>query len=190
MSLVFGILVGEMSFLLLLLLPLPFPVRSKINSATTAITRTSNFKVGLIFTTFVLGLQFVDCVNKLQRYSMAGPYFTSFSQAANSNMLYDQLASKFYAQRNLYISGAVLYLEASIYTVITIMRKMVKKETEYRAVTNIRKDEFDSPESKAEEFRNLIKQKDIDIAALKKQLNGAQKQYDSLNEEVPKGKDD
>lgn len=190
MSLVFAILLGEMAFLLVLVLPLPFPVRTKINDATSAVTRTSNFKIGLFFVTFVLGLQFADCLQRLNRHGSSSPYFTSFSQAANSNLLYDQLASKFYAQRNLYISGAVLYLEVSIYTVITIIRKMVKKEAEYRSVTNIHQKNFKNTDDEAEEYRNLIKQKELDIATLRKQLNGSQKQYDSLNESIEKKKDD
>lgn len=184
MSLVFGVLVAQMAFLLLLLLPLPHPLRVRIMKVVDAMQRNSNLKVGLVFTTVLLGLQFWDCVNKLTKYSHnKNPYYAN----TLGGMLSDQLASKFYAQRNLYISGAVLYLEVAIGTVVTILRKLVKKEAEIRASS---KKDGSSDASEADKYRELIRQKEVDIAAFKKQISGLQTAYDGLTEPEVRSKDD
>lgn len=191
MSLVFGLLIFEMGYLLLLMVPLPFPVRQRLVNGSVKLNQSRNFKSGWAFTTVMLGLQFIDCVQKLQKYHSAEG---SLQSRDLGPARYDQLASKFYSQRNLYITGAVLYLEISIVTVVTILKKLVKKEELYRAATSAEtgvdaKHTSDDKEEAAE-LRKLIKQKEDDIAVFKKQLEGVQKQYDSLNESELRTKSD
>lgn len=192
MSLVFGLLVAEMSFLLLLLLPLPHIVRVRILDFSAKLGQNKNFKVGLLFTTVLLGLQFTDCVNKLRRfYNIENPYFAQHNtqpQMANT-LLYDKLASKFYAQRNLYITGAVLYLELSINTVVSILRKLVFKENSYRELSKAA-GSTDAEDEQIRSLREEISRKETDIATLKKQLNGLQSAYDGLNAGETKSKDE
>lgn len=191
MSLVFGLLIFEMGYLLLLMVPLPFPVRQRLVNGSVKLNQSRNFKSGWAFTTVMLGLQFIDCVQKLQRYhSVDG----SFQVRDAGPARYDQLASKFYSQRNLYITGAVLYLEISIVTVVTILKKLVQKEELYRAATTaetgLSDKHTDDNKEEAAKLRELIKQKENDIAVFRKQLDGAQKQYDSLNVSETIGKSD
>lgn len=185
MSLVFGALVGQMVILSLLLLPLPLRVRSKILDVSEFLQNSTNFKVGIVFSTSLLALSLFDCVNRLRKFDNFGnqPYFTNFAQQMSGSLSYDQLATKFYTQRNLYINGAVLFLQVSIHTIIGILRKLVKKETEYRALNNIDKNEFNNEGEQIQQFKDLIKQKEIDIETFKKQINGLQKSYNDLNPE-------
>lgn len=76
----------------------------------------------------------------------------------------EQLASKFYSQRNLYISGAVLYLELAIYTVSTIVRKLVAKQDRLQSLSV---GEFADESEEIEKYKQLIKQKDQEIEKLK-----------------------
>lgn len=191
MSLVFGLLVFEMSYLLLLLVPLPFAVRQKLVNGSVRLNQSKNFKSGWAFTTVMLGLQFIDCVQKLNKYHTSD----GFPQSREvGTARYDQLASKFYSQRNLYITGAVLYLEVSIFTVVTILKKLVAKEELYRAATSVETGKGDSQTSdqqeEAAELRKLIKEKENDIATFRKQLEGVQRQYDSLNPAEVRSKSD
>lgn len=192
MTLVFSMLITQMAFLLVLLLPLPYVVRARILDGYALFRGNSNVKVGFVFTIILLGLQFVDCVNKLRKFSnLDNPYFSQFTsgQLRSGGLLYDQLASKFYAQRNLYITGAVLYLSMAINTVISILVKLVHKETSYRALSKSMK----STESEDEEIRSLrdkITKKEVDIATLKKQLKGLQTAYDGLNDSKINAKDE
>ncbi|KAK6463854.1 ER 25 kDa transmembrane protein [Scheffersomyces coipomensis] len=178
LSLVFGAMVIQMITLLVLLLPLPYPVRAKIIDFTFVLQKSQNFKVGVIFAVLLLILQFLDCVNRLKKigdYS-GSPYFTTgVATETNRTLSYDQLATKFYSQRNLYLSGAVLYLMVAIGTVITIVRKLVKKETEYRTLLS-----SEDNEGEVEKYKQLIKLKEKDIATFKKQLSGLQTAYNDL----------
>lgn len=192
MTLVFGILMAEMSFLLLLLLPLPHVLRSRILDGCAVLRLNANFNVGLIFVTALLGLQFFDCLNKLKRYSMIeNPYFAQHNTAPQmaGTLLFDQLASKFYAQRNLYITGAVLYLELSINTVVSILRKLVLKENLYRKAS-IESEDTTKEDEQVRELREQISKKQVDIDTLKKQLKGLQSAYDGLTDVKAISKDE
>lgn len=187
MTMVFGALLTQMVIVSILLVPLPYIVRSKIVNVWASVRKNSNFKVGLIFVSGILVLQFVDCVQKLQKFhrkqnldSIAGPQL-------GGGLLLDQLASKFYAQRNLYLSGAVLYLGLSIHTVLLIVGKLVAKETLYRtAQKEVQKDGSEEIDT----LKEKIRKRDVEIAAMKKQIEGVQKAYDSLTESAERSKDD
>lgn len=197
MSLVFGALILEMVTLLLMVLPLPHPVRVKIIDISILLRNLKNFKIGLWFTVILLSMQFMDCIQRLQRFGHLGnPYFALNSQNNQfGTMSYDQLASKFYSQRNLYITGAVLYLMLAIFTVSTILKKLVSKETEFRKLSS-GEAKGDSKVANEEElnevakYKKLIEQKETDIATLKKQIGGLQKSYDDLNPSQPIEKDE
>lgn len=187
MTMVFGALLTQMVIVSILLVPLPYIVRSKIVNVWASVRKNSNFKVGLIFISGILVLQFVDCVQKLQKFhrkqnldSIAGPQL-------GGGLLLDQLASKFYAQRNLYLSGAVLYLGLSIHTVLLIVGKLVAKETLYRtAQKDVQKDGSEEIAT----LKEQIRKRDVEITAMKKQIEGVQKAYDSLTESTERSKDD
>ena len=81
MSLVFGALILEMVTLLLMVLPLPHPVRVKIMDIATVLRNLKNFKIGFWFTVILLSMQFADCIQRLQRFGTLGnPYFALNSQ--------------------------------------------------------------------------------------------------------------
>ncbi|ABN66277.2 ER 25 kDa transmembrane protein [Scheffersomyces stipitis CBS 6054] len=189
MSLVFATLIGQMVVLLLLVLPLPHPIRAKIVDITWVLQKSQNFKVGVAFSIILLVLQFLDCVNRLKRISgYSDPFFVSSNDHRNptQQLTYDQLATKFYSQRNLYLSGAVLYLMLAIGIVITIVRKLVKKESEYRSLLAGKKTKYESEDGEVEKYKQLISLKEQDIQAFKKQLRGLQTAYDTLSPEEQK----
>lgn len=104
-------------------------------------------------------------------------------------MLSDQLASKFYAQRNLYITGAVLYLSMAINTVVSILEKLVRKESSFRELSKST-NSTDIDDEEIRSLRDQILKRNVDIATLKKQLKGLQTAYDGLNKSEMNAKDD
>ncbi|GEQ71305.1 hypothetical protein JCM33374_g4987 [Metschnikowia sp. JCM 33374] len=181
MNLVFGALVTQMAIVAILLVPLPYPVRLRIVNGWAALRKNANFKVGSIFVSGIMILQFTDCVQKLQKYHRTEHLDMGVGLSP------DKLASKFYAQRNLYLSGAVLYLGLSIHTVFSIMGKLVAKETSYRAA---QKEAVKDDSKEISALKESIKKRDIEIAAMKKQIEGVQKAYDALTESTERSKDD
>lgn len=190
MSLVFGTLLLQMTVLLVILLPLPLKARKAIVNIAESLKLLKNFNIGLWFSLILLGLQFADCFNRLQRFSHIGnPYFLISSRDIDySSISYDQLASKFYSQRNLYLTGAVLYLTLAINTILGILKKLVTKATEYNKISLEGTEETES--SEAEKLKSEIQLKEASITGLKKQIEGLQKSYDSLNESKPVSKED
>ncbi|CCE89068.1 Piso0_001866 [Millerozyma farinosa CBS 7064] len=190
MSLIFGTLLLQMTALLVILLPLPLKARKAIVNMAESLKSSKNFNIGLWFSLILLGLQFADCFNRLQRFSHIGnPYLLVSSRDIDySAISYDQLASKFYSQRNLYLTGAVLYLTLAINTVLGILKKLVSKATEYNKISSEGTEETEP--SEAEKLKSEIKSKDASITGLKKQIEGLQTSYDSLNETKSVSKED
>lgn len=178
MSIVFATLVAQMSFLFVLVTPLPFAVRKQVVDFTFFLQKNKHYNMFVSFFLLLMGLQTADCVQKLQRFHKTqNPYF---AENVNKPLSYDQLASKFYAQRNLYISGAVLYLTIATYTVVTIVRKLVVKEEAIRLVES---GKVASPNEAddAAKLQQKLDKKEKEISALQKQVDGLQRQYNSLN---------
>lgn len=188
MSLVFGVLVAQMAVLFIFLLPMPLSIRKNLVNGAAAVRLNANFKVGLVFSSILMTLQFMDCLKKLQRFAhIENPYFAQMNTARGGDMLYDQLALKFYAQRNLYITGAVLYLGLSINSVVSILRNLVFKQIELRKLQLQPK--ADDSETLAK-LRKELSQREINIETMKKQIKGAQAAYDSLTPLTERSKDD
>ncbi|ODV77686.1 uncharacterized protein CANTADRAFT_279185 [Suhomyces tanzawaensis NRRL Y-17324] len=168
MLIIFGLLILQMSLLVVLLLPLPHIVRVRLIKISDSLEKNPNFTVVLVFSIILLGMQFLDCLNKLKRFTDHGDVWN-----------HDQMASKFYAQRNLYLTGAVLYLYLAIYTVVRTVKKLVAKESEYRKLASVPQPSEDD-EGEIAKYQQLIKMKEQDIAVFKKQVLGIQTAYDDL----------
>lgn len=195
MTLVFATLCGEMIVLFGLVLPLPHIFRTKILQLETLLRSLKNVQIGTIFATLLLVMQFVDCLQRLKKLDyVSNPYYVSQNAAGappvfRGQLSNEQLASKFYSQRNLYITGAVLYLELAIATVMPILRKLVAKEEEYRKLTTVSTTSTNTSTTTATAtdtdvaaLKEQIAQKDTDISTFKKQVVGLQKAYDLLTE--------
>lgn len=182
MRLIFATLTCQMTILLLVILPLPHVVRVKVIDLYNTLRKNPNFRIGILFMTILLGMQFFDCLNKLNRFTyMDKPYYVQ-NQLPPTQLTSEQMASKFYTQRNLYLTGAVLYLEISIYTVFTILMKLVKKESEYR-VLKAQEPIVADDKDEIEKYNVLIDKKEKDIEVFRKQLKNLQSSYDSLNKD-------
>ncbi|KAI5970500.1 YET1 [Candida margitis] len=165
-------------------------VRSQIVSAYTTITTTRNFRTFLVFSITLMALQFYDCIQRLEKYHKVRE-----NDVLQGFVNYDKLASKFYSQRNLYLSGAILYLLMGIYTVASIVKKLVLKEKLYRQLIAERDGDVKNGDNKSDseevvKVKHLIELKQKDIDTLKKQLNGLQTAYDGLNKGEERTKDD
>ncbi|CCG23877.1 membrane-localized protein [Candida orthopsilosis Co 90-125] len=190
MLLVFSTMIFQMITLLLFVLPLPLMVRSQIVSIYIKITTAQNFRIFLGFSITLMSLQFYDCLQRLEKY-----HKVKENDVLQGFVNYDKLASKFYSQRNLYLSGAILYLLMGIYTVASIVKKLVLKEKLYRQLIAERDESRTGGGEKSDgeevvKVKHLIELKQKDIDALKKQLNGLQTAYDGLNKGEERSKDD
>lgn len=180
MSLVYACLLALMSLVLVLVIPWPLFIRRHIVAAANALQASPNFKVALAFESLLVALQGLDCYNRLKRHHnfMLTESYTS-----------EHYATKFYSQRNLYMCGAVLYLNVAFFTILLIVRKLVLKESAYRLLRSENSSKTDSAE--VQKYQKLLESREKDIATLQKQIEGLQRAYDELTPDssVDKKKD-
>lgn len=179
MSLVFVCLLTQMVSLVILLVPWPHVVRRNVIAMVDRLVKLPNFRVFVAVETVLLILQFIDCLNRLKRFNnkMQSLLFTS-----------DLLATKFYSQRNLYLSGAVLFLNIALFTVVLIVRKLISKEAEFRKI-KASKGPVDE-KAEVDKYEQLIAKKQKDIEILKKQIDGLQRAYSQLTPDSTANKKD
>ncbi|KAI8581812.1 hypothetical protein K450DRAFT_231284 [Umbelopsis ramanniana AG] len=180
-SICFGIMVTEIVIFGVLILPLPKHWRRqlvKFVSTSPMVAKAIHIlKIVFVFV-FVL---FIDAINRLQR-----PGGLDDQSAAGAHMMHDMrsgaalAARKFYAQRNLYLTGFTLFLSLILSRTHQLLLELSAAEEALEAngqVTN-------GAESKTlrDEIAEL-KKKHLDYDTLKKQAAQQNKEFDRLADE-------
>ncbi|CAI4048055.1 Yet2p SKDI_13G1750 [Saccharomyces kudriavzevii IFO 1802] len=129
---IFSLLVFEMAILFVLVLPLPQRVRKWLYMRCTAIGSNKKFRTYMVGIMIFVGLLFIDSWKRSQikvstYHSQKPPY------VINSVTPVDALASRAYNQRNVYISGFIIYFCICILTVMSILRRIVEWNDKIRA---------------------------------------------------------
>lgn len=91
----------------------------------------------------------------------------------------DLLARRFYSQRNLYISGAILFLTLAIPTVFSIVRRLIKYEELKRKANDPK-----AVEERVEQLTKQLASKDLDLQTLQKQKSGLETSYNKLADQL------
>ncbi|CDK24615.1 unnamed protein product [Kuraishia capsulata CBS 1993] len=183
MTLIFLLLLGDMVLLSLYVLPLPHTVQKKLVLVFNKLRQSQHAKIGMIFTMSVVGLLFIDAA----RVGLGAPaepeqhHHHKWSIPVSAS--WPHKAKIFYAQRNLYISGAVLFFSFAILVVhfhveaLTVAKDSLSKGTKEPVKTDI-------GSIGLEELKQQIKQKDLDILALKKQTKSLAEAYKKISDEL------
>ncbi|CAM0136822.1 unnamed protein product [Umbelopsis sp. WA50703] len=175
-------MVTEIAIFGVLILPLPRHWRRqlvKFVSNSPMVGRAIHIlKIVFVFV-FVL---FIDAVNRLQR-----PGGIDDQSASSSYMMHDIrsestfAARKFYAQRNLYLTGFTLFLSLILNRTHQLLVELSAAE---EALSQATGQPLDNEESKS--LRTQIaelKKKHLDFDTLKKQANQQSKEYNRLADE-------
>jgi len=178
-SLVFFLLVLEMSIFLLLVFPLPFTWRKKTFEFISNSPLIAKLQYGMKITFIFILILFVDSVNRVYRvqrelseHANAGPY----GQAGGDRMEFQ--ARKFYSQRNMYLCGFTLFLSLILnrtYTFILDILRLESTVRELRAITNAGNQDGTTAE--------VIARKDKEIQAMKEQAEGLAREYLTLSDQ-------
>lgn len=128
----FSLLVIEMAILFVLVLPLPQRMRRWLYTRYNAISSNKKFRTYMIGIMMLVGLLFVDSWKRSQvKVSTYRDQKNSF--VINSVTPVDALASRAYNQRNVYISGFIIYFCICILTVMSILRRIVEWNDKVKA---------------------------------------------------------
>lgn len=174
-SLVFALLVGEMSIFLLLVLPLPFTWRKKMFEFIQGSPIIAKLQYGMKITFIFILILFVDSVNRVYRvqHELSESSKSGGKQGMLGSDRMEVQARKFYSQRNMYLCGFTLFLSLILnrtHSFILDILKLEQSVKELRAAANGNEGD-------------VIAKKDKEIAAIKQQALNLQKEYDNLSEE-------
>lgn len=171
-SLVFIFLIVEVVIFSILALPIPTKLRKPL---TLLLLKPFQLEVVQITIKCILGfilLLFVDTINKVYNID------TELNAASNANIkgggIYSQdrievLSRKFFAQRNMYLTGMTLFLTFTVVRTFSLVQELIELKDKYRKENP----EYDT---KAEELKDSsekqsllkdIAEKDKEIARLK-----------------------
>lgn len=163
MSLVFFILIVEVAAVSLLLLPLPQKVQNVIVGKYDELLGNSNFAIVLSFLDVLISVLFVDSFKNGFGMLGKGDDIVEFSKN-----VWDTRSKKFYAQRNLYILGAILALQVCAWFIIILLKSSVKNKEKLVKLSKI-----GSTNADCDKLKDDISKAELDIQTLNKQ-------YDSL----------
>ncbi|CAI5136183.1 ANL_HP_G0117300.mRNA.1.CDS.1 [Saccharomyces cerevisiae] len=184
----FLLLTVEMVMLFIFVLPLPFRIRRGIFSTYNQLTAKQQIKTIIYITGGLVGLLFIDSWKRSQiRVSL---YHNDNSGSIGSSAVtpIQALASRAYNQRNMYISGFILYFSICIPTVMSIVKRLVKyqglineqeKQKLNKSSSNSKKDSNEADSTKLQEE---LRKKQISLEGLQKQVKNLEKYFDEKNQ--------
>lgn len=174
--------------LFIFVLPLPFRIRRGIFSTYNQLTAKQQIKTIIFITGCLVGLLFIDSWKRSQiRVSL---YHNDNSGSIGSSAVtpIQALASRAYNQRNMYISGFILYFSICIPTVMSIVKRLVK----YQGLINEQKKQKlnkpssnskkDSNEADSTKLQEELRKKQISLEGLQKQVKNLEKYFDEKNQ--------
>ncbi|SMN17782.1 similar to Saccharomyces cerevisiae YMR040W YET2 Protein of unknown function that may interact with ribosomes, based on co-purification experiments [Maudiozyma saulgeensis] len=184
-TLLFAILTLEMATLFVLVLPLPNKMRKLFYNTYQKLYQNQQVKTVAIILSIIVGLLFIDSWKRAQINVTLYRHQKLYNEddGVNSNQ-YDShavtptqaLASRAYNQRNVYISGFILYFMVGIPTVMSIIRRLIKYQDLINNQTKIVTDNDEILKLKKE-----LEVKTIDLETLEKQFTNAENYFDEQN---------
>lgn len=177
MTLIFALLTVEFGLVSVLLLPLPPKVQNLVLRKYDEAISNSNFAIVLAFTDALVGVMFVDAFKNGFKLLERGDEIIEFSKN-----VWDARAKKFYSQRNLYILGAILALQACVWFMSMLLKSTVKNKALLGGLSNEGKTPSSSSDAKTPETEALEKE----LAKAQLDVDTLNKQYDSLFAEYQK----
>lgn len=185
----FAVLTFEMVTLFTIVLPLPYRVRKVLYNGYYKWTASRQFQTVYYIFGSIVGLLFVDSWKRAQvKVSLYHhkKYGQEDSDPAAVTPI-QALASRAYNQRNVYISGFILYFMVCIPTVMTIVRRLVKYQNlinEENAI--MKKDtrrERPVEDKDIDDLMEELKKRDASLEGLQKQVKNLEDYFDKQNDE-------
>ncbi|KAJ8125601.1 hypothetical protein O1611_g8038 [Lasiodiplodia mahajangana] len=191
-TLVFLLLVAEMTLFMLLVIPLPFTIKRRMFTFLSENPIIAKIQYGLKITFIFILILFLDSVNRVYRVQVELAIATDSAKGSAAVMGHERLevqARKFYSQRNMYLCGFTLFLSLILnrtYIMILDMLRLEEKLKQYEGTDKKTKEsEKLAVAGKPGEIARLnkeIEKRDRDIETLKKQAEGLSREYNNLCE--------
>jgi len=189
-SLVFLLLVAEMTLFMLLIVPLPFTIRRKMFTFISESPLIAKLQYGMKITFIFILILFIDSVNRVYRVQVELAE-TNKQQGGAAVLGHERMevqARKFYSQRNMYLCGFTLFLSLILnrtYTMILDVLRLEEKVKKYEGDPKASGKQSDKLANAGEageigRYKKQLAEKDRDLETLKKQSEGLIKEYNEL----------
>jgi len=197
-SLVFLLLVGEMSLFMLLIVPLPFTWRRKLFTFISESPLIAKLQYGMKITFIFILILFIDSVNRVYRVQLELAAASESNQQSRGTIIgperMEVQARKFYSQRNMYLCGFTLFLSLILnrtYMMILDVLRLEEKVKKYESDSTAQgKDSTKLANAGAAgevgKLKKIIEEKDRDLVTLKKQCEGLQREYNAMGDKYEK----
>jgi hypothetical protein len=189
-NLVFGLLVVEVALFTVLSLPLPSKIRRPLIHGIAKPFQQKEVSIAIKCILIFILILFVDSVN---RVNAINEELRGFSQnatgasAQSASLITDRSeiqARKFYAQRNLYLTGFTLFQTLIVTRTYNLVYELLNLKDEVRSNGAHSTSNEEVTKLKAE-----LTEKTENLEILKKQAESLRRDYDQLSEEQLSGKD-
>ncbi|KAF7197634.1 hypothetical protein HII31_01040 [Pseudocercospora fuligena] len=194
-SLVFALLVFEMTVFMSLIIPLPFTIKRKLFTFISENPLIAKLQYGLKITFIFILILFIDSVNRVYRVQveLAQAKYqggaAGVAAVAGSERMEVQ-ARKFYSQRNMYLCGFTLFLSLILNRTYIMILDTLRLEEEVKNLKGENPGKTSSGLGQAgelgeiSELKKQLKKKDVEIETLKKQAQGLSNEYNRLGDQV------
>jgi len=186
-SLVFLLLVVEMTIFMLLIIPLPFTWRRKLFTFISESPLIAKLQYGMKITFIFILILFIDSVNRVYRVQIELAAASEKSSQGRGTVLgherMEVQARKFYSQRNMYLCGFTLFLSLILNRTYVMILDILRLEDKVKRYEGDQKTgSKDTSTGEIASLRKQLAQKDRDMETLKKQCEGLSREYGELSD--------
>ncbi|GFZ45038.1 hypothetical protein JCM24511_02764 [Saitozyma sp. JCM 24511] len=185
----FGLLMSELALFSTIVCPMPFSLRKKMMHFLSENPVVAKIQYGVLIQNRFVAVLFIDALQRMVRIAQEGAAAKAKQDMADVRTETNYAARRFYAQRNLYLTGATLFLSLILARVFYIVLDFIHVQEDFSALQQkVAKQSGASGE--AEELRKRINEleaelrasqaKDRDFETLKKQAAQQGVEYNRL----------
>lgn len=202
-TLLFAFLILEMGILFFVVLPLPNRIRKLVYNIWNKLSNKQEYRTVSYILWVIVGLLFIDSWKRANV-----PTHLHFRSSRGDNdasgpgsTLDDPVtsiqgfATRAYNQRNVYISGFILYFMVVIPSIMSLIKRLIKYQDlidKKNAGKSEELDKLQTGDKDLDELRDQLRRRQISLDGLRKQISNYEKHFDESvrsnggNEEDPK----
>ncbi|ORX37254.1 B-cell receptor-associated protein 31-like-domain-containing protein [Kockovaella imperatae] len=194
-TLCFGLLMSELLLFTTIICPMPFAMRKKMFHFLSENPVVAKVQYALKITFIFVAVLFIDALQRMVRIAQEGAGAKMKNEMPDVRTETNYAARKFYAQRNLYLTGATLFLSLILSRVFYIILDFIHVQENYSTLQQ-RTAKASGAAGESEELRKRIKELEAQVESgkaqgrdfdnLKKQAAQQNAEYNRLADEHAK----
>ncbi|WOO76848.1 putative protein [Vanrija pseudolonga] len=191
----FALLMSEIALFSVIIAPMPFTMRKRMFHFLSENPIVAKVQYALKITFIFVAVLFIDALQRMVRIAQEGAYAKQKQEMADVRAETTYAARRFYAQRNLYLTGATLFLSLILSRVFYIILDFIHTQEELNAITGkggkaaSAGAEIEQLQARNKELEDKVKAlqaKDRDFDNLKKQASQQAHEYNRLADDLNK----